>query len=124
MAEPHATHPAWGNESSLFGEFVGDPVLAPRGLLDREGHDDLLEFTPDAIPQVGFAAADFAQRFFAARRIQLLEAIEAVTAVAHYLARLRHIPELLRKLQDSDFRLDNLLLSRHALSMSDCQITS
>jgi hypothetical protein len=48
-------------------------------------------------------AADLLQRELTALIVQLLEPIEAVAAVAHQLAGLADIAELLGKLQQSDF---------------------
>ena len=39
--------PPGGNESPLLGSFVRDARLAPGGLLDGEGDDHVLQFTPD-----------------------------------------------------------------------------
>src|SRR5262245_34010395 len=99
-------------------------MLSPGWLLDGEGDDHVLQFTPDPIAQVRLAPTDLTQGLFAARRIQLFEPVEAVTAIAHHLAGLRDVAQLLRELQNPHLGLDNFLFSRHALSMSDCQITS
>src|SRR3989442_10409553 len=47
--------------------------------------------------------------------VQLLEPIEAVAAVAHHLAGLAHIAELLGQLQQPQLRPDNLLLLRYVV---------
>src|SRR5439155_18134851 len=44
---------------------------------------------------------------------QFLEAVEAVPAIAHHLAGLADVPELLGQLQQPDLRSDNLLLLCH-----------
>jgi hypothetical protein len=66
--------------------------------------------------EIRLATADLLERVSAAALVQLLEAVETVAAVAHDLARLRHVPELLRELQDPDLRLDDLLFGRHCTS--------
>ena len=99
-------------------------MLPPRGLVNRHRDDRLFELARNAVAEIRFPAADLAERVFATGLVQLLEAIEAVAAVAHHLAGLGDIPELLGELQHADCGLDDLLLSRHALSMSACQITS
>ena len=49
MAQPHAAYSAGGNGSPRLGSFVRDARLAPGGLLDGEGDDHVLQFTPDPI---------------------------------------------------------------------------
>jgi hypothetical protein len=124
MPHPDAAHAARRNAAPLFSQFIRDAMLAPRRLLDRHRHNGLLEIRGNAVAEIGLAAANLTEGLFAARVVQLLETIEAVTAVAHHLARLRDVPKLLGEHQHAYFGLDDLLLSRHALSMSDCQITS
>src|SRR4029453_3178309 len=99
-------------------------MLSPRRLIDRHRDHRVLEFARDAIPQIGFPTADLPERLLPAGRVQLLETIEAVTTVAHDFASLGHVTKLLGELQDTHFRFNDLLFSRHALSVSDCQITS
>src|SRR5205807_8255424 len=62
------------------------------------------EMTDSALETALFAAADLLQGQLAAFVVQLLEAIEAVPAVAHHLAGLADIAELLGELQQSDLR--------------------
>ena len=66
------------------------------------------EMTDSALETALFAAADLLQGQLAAFVVQLLEAIEAVPAVAHHLAGLADIAELLGELQQSDLRPNNL----------------
>src|SRR5262249_22788029 len=47
------------------------------------------------------------------RLVELLEPVEAVTAVPHDPARSAHVTQLLRQLQQPHLRLDDLLLRRH-----------
>jgi hypothetical protein len=44
---------------------------------------------------------------------QLLEPVETIPAIAHQLAGLGDIPELLGQFQNAHFRLDDLLLDGH-----------
>src|SRR6516225_10495 len=60
-------------------------------------------------------AADLLQRQVAAFVVKLLETVEAVAAVAHHLAGLAHIAELLGELQQSNLGADNLLFGRHGV---------
>ena len=84
-------------------QFVGDPDLAKSGLLDGERNDSVLDLLRYTILQDRLLAADFLQRQFAALVVELLEAIETVAAVAHHLAGLADVAELLGQLQQSDF---------------------
>jgi len=106
MPYPDTTDTGRRNAAPLFGEFIGDPMLTSRGLIDRNGDDRVFEVAGDAIAEIRLAAADFAERLFAAGLVQLLEAIEAVSAVAHHLTGLRHVTQLLGELQHSHFGLD------------------
>src|SRR6266550_2837693 len=56
----------------------------------------------DAVFQHWLLATDLLQRQLAAFVVKLLEAIEAVAAIAHHLAGLAHIAKLLGKLQEPD----------------------
>ena len=47
--------------------------------------------------------------------VEFFEAAEAVAAVAHHLAGLADIAELLGEFQQSDLGADNLLFSRHGV---------
>jgi hypothetical protein len=75
-----------------LASLVRDAVLTPGGLVNRDRDNPLFELARDAVPQVGFPAADLTQRFFATSLVQFLEAIETVAAIAHHLAGLRHVP--------------------------------
>jgi len=71
----------------------------------------------------GFRPTDLLQALFAVAVVLLFEAIEAVAAVPHDLARLRDVAELSGEFQHADFRLDDLLFSRHRTS-DDRQLMS
>jgi hypothetical protein len=77
-------------------------------LLDRHRDDCLLDFRGGAVLQHRLAAADLLQRQLAAFVVELLEAVEAVAAVAHHLA----------GLADPRFREGRLLPSCLASSSS------
>src|SRR5690349_2109771 len=125
MAHPDAANAARQRDAApLFGELIRDAMLAPRRLVDGHRYHCPVKIGGDAIAEIGFPTADLAQRLFAAGLVQVFEAVEAVAAIAHHLARWRHVRKLLSKFQYAHFGLDDLLLSRHALSMSDGQITS
>lgn len=80
MPHPEAADTGRRNRSSLFREFVGDPMLPPRGLFDRHRDDRVLEFARNTVAEIRCPAADLAEGVFATGVVQLLEAIEAVTA--------------------------------------------
>ena len=59
----------------------------------------------DPVLQDRLPAGDLLQGGFAARLVQFLEAVEAVAAIAHHLAGLGDIAELLGQFQHADLRL-------------------
>jgi hypothetical protein len=52
---------------------------------------------------------------FTALLVELLEAVEVIAAVAHHLAGLADVAELLGQLQQSNLGADDLLFSRHSV---------
>jgi hypothetical protein len=113
VALPHAAHPSRRDRQAAALEGLRDAHLAPGRLLDCQRHRRLFDLDRRAVLQDRFAAADFLQRQLAAFVVQLLEAVEAVSAVAHHLAGLADIAELLGQFQQSDLRSNNLLLLCH-----------
>lgn len=73
VPDPDAADAGGPNRHALLGQLVGDAMLAPRGLIDRDRDDDLFDIGPDAVAQVGFASADLAQRVLATALVQLLD---------------------------------------------------
>ena len=71
-----------------------------------------------AVLQDRLTAADLLQGKLAAFVAQLLEAVEAVPAVAHHLAGLADVAELPGQFQQSDLRSDDLLLLCHRVSLT------
>src|SRR5262249_58412477 len=71
-----------------------------------------------AVLQHRLLATDFLQGQFAALVVELLEPVEAVAAVAHHLAGLADIAELLGELQQTNLGADDLLFSRHGVLQS------
>jgi hypothetical protein len=67
-----------------------------------------------AVLQDWLAPADLLQGQLAAFVVQLLEAVKTVAAVAHHLAGLADIAELLGQLQQTELGSDDLLLLGHA----------
>jgi hypothetical protein len=65
--------------------------VPPGGLFDGNRHDGVFDVRRHPVLQDGFAPRDLLQAEFAAFIVMLLEAVEAVAALAHYLAGLRNI---------------------------------
>src|SRR4029453_9158691 len=93
--------------------LVGDADLAEGGLLQREVDDEGLDLGRGPVGQQRLLAAQLLQREFAAGLVELLEAVEAVARVAHHLAGLAHVAELLGELEQAQLGPDNLLLLGH-----------
>jgi hypothetical protein len=111
-----------GDRRLLYIQF-GDPMLAPRRLLDRQREDRGFETRGEAIAQIRLPTADLAQRLFTASRTAL-KTDRSYRGCSPSPCALRHMSKLLGELQHAHFRFDDLVLSRHALSVSDGQITS
>src|SRR5437762_11446734 len=115
MALPHATHTGGGKRQPTPLQRLRYPHLAPGRLLDCHLDRRLFDVRRRPVLQDRLAAADLLQRQLAAFVVQLLEPVEAVTAVAHHLAGLADIAELLGQLQQTHLHPDNLLLLRHVV---------
>jgi hypothetical protein len=116
VALPHAAHAGRRHRQPSLLQLVGDADLAEGRLLDGQRDNGVFDLLRHAVLHNRLLAADLLQRQLAAFVVQLLEAIEAVPAVAHYLARLADIAELLGKLQQPDFGTDDLLFGGHGCS--------
>ena len=110
---PQCSARRWRDREPALAQLVGDPHLAEGGLLNRELDDRRLDLRGDPVLQHRLAPADLLQRQLAAFVVQLLEAVEAVARIAHHLAGLAYIPELLGELQQADLGADDLLFSGH-----------
>ncbi len=115
MALPHATHTGGGNRQPTPLQRLRYPHLAPGRLLDCHLDRRLFDVRRRPVLQDRLAAADLLQRQLAAFVVQLLEPIKAVAAVAHHLAGLADIAELLGQFQEPDLRSDNLLFLGHSV---------
>src|SRR3954447_26244956 len=93
--------------------LVGDADLAEGGLLQRQLDDERLDLRRRAVGQKRLLAGQLLQGEFAASVVELLEAVEAVARVAHHLAGLAHVAELLGQLQQAELGADDLLLLGH-----------
>jgi hypothetical protein len=82
-----------------FAKLVGDADLAVSRLVERKLDGDRLDLGRGAVLEDRLSPRQFLQRQFAAGIIKLLETVKAVAAVAHHLAGLADIAELLCQLQ-------------------------
>src|SRR5262249_20475334 len=112
---PHAPHARRRDRQPAPLQRLRDPHLAPGRLFDRQRHHRLFDLDRRAVLQDRFAAADLLQCQLAAFVVQLLEAVGAVAAIAHHLAGLADIAELLGQFQEPDLRSDDLLILGHSL---------
>jgi hypothetical protein len=94
VAQPHATHAGARDHKPVLPQFIGDTQLSECRLLEGERNDRVFDLLRHAVLQYRFLAADLLQRQLAACVIKLLEAIEAIAAVAHHLAGLADVAEL------------------------------
>src|SRR5262249_31513015 len=112
VAWPHPAHAGGGDREPALPELVGNADLAESRLLDRQRYDSILGLLRHAVLQHRLLATDFLQGQSAALLVELLEPVEAVAAVAHHLAGLADIAELLGELQQANLGADDLLFSR------------
>ena len=113
MALPDAAHAGRRDRQAALLERLRDPDLAEGRLLDRQRDRRLLDLDRRAVLQDRLPAADLLQRQFAAFVVQLLEPVEAVAAVAHHLAGLADVAELLGQFQQPHLYPDDLLFLGH-----------
>src|SRR5262249_47204665 len=85
------------------------------GLLNGQRNDGILDLLRHPVLQHRLLAADLLQRQLAAFVVELLEPVEAVAAVAHHLAGLADVAELLGELQQPNLGADDLLFGRHGV---------
>ena len=128
VPQPHAAHAGRRDRVALLLQLVGDAHLAERRLLDRHLDDGLLDLRVDAVLLDRLAPRHLGQRQIAAFLVELLKAIEAVAAVAHDLAGLADVAELLGQFQQADLGLDDFLfrasLWASDFCAADCEVRS
>jgi hypothetical protein len=118
MALPDAANPGRRDREAALGELVGDPELAPGRLVDCHLDHRRLDLGRGTVFQDRLAATHLGKGKFPTFVVHLLEPVEAVAAVAQHLAGLRHVAELLGKLQQPDLGPDDLLFLGHFWSPS------
>ena len=96
-----------------LAHFVGDPHLAERRLFQRQLENDGFDLGRGPVAQQRLPARQLLQRHLAAGVVQLLEAVEAVARVAHHLAGLADVAQLLGELQQPHFAADDFLVLGH-----------
>src|SRR5436190_17111352 len=99
MALPYTAHTRGRDRQSSPLKLVGYPYLAPGRLFQCELNHRIFHLRGHAVYQVRLAPCELLQRKLPAHVVELFEAIEAIATVAHNLARLAHVAELLGKLQ-------------------------
>src|SRR4028119_1763106 len=96
-----------------LADLVGDADLAEGRLLQGKLTNHRLNLRSGPVRQKRLAPGQLLQGKLAAGLVELLEAVEAVARVAHHLAGLGDVPELLGELQQAYLHADDLLLVRH-----------
>ena len=115
MTQPDAADAGRRDRKPALAQLVGDPNLPESGLFNGERDNGVLDRLRHAVLQHWLLAADLLQSQFAAWLVKLLEPVEAIPAVAHHLAGLADVAELLGELQQSNFGADDLLFGRHGV---------
>ncbi len=82
------------DEQPLPLHLIGDTHLAISRLLDSKGDHGLFHCFVNTVLEDGFLSTYLSQGKFSAAIVQLLEAVEAVTRVVYYLARLLTLPSM------------------------------
>jgi hypothetical protein len=98
VAQPHAAYARGGYRQPPLFQLVSDTNLPKGWLLNRERHDGIFDLLRHAVLQHRLLAADLLQRQLTTLVVQFLEPVEAVPAIAHHLACLTDVAELLGKL--------------------------
>ena len=113
MALPDAADASRRDRMAELAKLVGDADLAISRLVQRKLDDDRFDLGRRAVLQDRLAPRQFLQRKFAAGVVKLLETVKAVAAIAHHLAGLADIAELLGQLQQPNLGADDLLFLGH-----------
>jgi hypothetical protein len=113
VAQPDRAHPEGRDRNALFGQFVGDPRLAPGRLIDRHRRHRCLDLRGDPVLQNRLAARQLLQRQLAAFVVEIFEPVEAVPAQAHDLAGLADVAELLGQFEQAGLGPNDLLILGH-----------
>ena len=109
------THAGGRDREPALAQFVGDADLT-EGRLSTASATTASSISCATQFFLRLLAADLFQRQLAAFVIEFLKAVEAVAAIAHHLAGLADIAELLGELQEPNLGADDLLFGRHVVS--------
>jgi hypothetical protein len=101
--------------------FVGDPRLPEGRVLQGQLQNNRLDLRRRAVSQQRLFACHLLQRQFATGLVKLLEAVKAVARIAHHLAGLADIAELLGQLQQPHLGADDLLVLGHISVLSNTE---
>jgi hypothetical protein len=93
-----------------LAQLVGRALLAVGRKLYGDLYAGTLHAVRHTVLQARLPAADLDKSLFPAVLIQLLVTVEPIPAVAHHFAGLRYVSELPGQFQNSQLRLDDLLL--------------
>ncbi len=93
MAQPNAADAGGRDSQPALSEFIGDTHLPKSWLFDSEFDYGAIDLFCDAVAKHRLLAGDFGERDLPAFIVKLLEAVEAVTAIAHHLSGLASGPE-------------------------------
>src|SRR5262249_13088782 len=115
VAQPHTAHAGGRDHKPALHQFIGHADLTEGRLLDRQHYDGVLDLLRHAVLQYRLLPADFLQGQFTALLLELLEAVEAIAAVAHHLAGWADVAELLGELQRANLGADDLLFTRQGV---------
>src|SRR3954449_3833059 len=85
MATPHPAYARRRDRTPTAADLVGDADLAEGGLLQREIKNAALDLGRGPVGQQRLRAGQLLQGEFAARLVEFLEAVEAVTRGAPHL---------------------------------------
>jgi hypothetical protein len=109
MTQLDAAHAGWGDRQPALLQLIGNANLSKGRLLNCERDNGILNVLWHTVLQHRLLTADLLQRQLTACVVEFFEPVKAVPAVAHHLASLADVAELLGELQQSNFGADDLL---------------
>ena len=113
VTKPDPADAGRGDVVPPLAELVAHSYPAERRLLEREADDRLFDLRRRPIPQIRLPAGLLEQGFDAALFDRLLVPVERVAGVAHDLAGLRHVAELLGQPQQANLVFDHGSMCTH-----------
>ncbi len=86
MPEPNTSHPAWGDKQAFLLEFIAHAQLPVSRLINGHCHYSLLDLCIYPVGRQWLSAAHLFKGRFSAGFVELLKAVETVSAVAQRLS--------------------------------------